>query len=81
MTKKWYIARDLTYGVTYRFKVSARNAFGDSLYSQEIELLCATKPAQPSPPTTTTVNDQVIVSWTAPDNMGTPIFNYKVFIR
>ena len=33
VTNKWYIARDLTYGVIYKFKVSARNAFGDSYYS------------------------------------------------
>jgi hypothetical protein len=65
----------------YKFKVQARNAFGDSLYSESIDLLCATKPAVPLAPTTTTVNDQVVISWAEPDDMGSPITNYKVFIR
>lgn len=57
VTNKYYVAVGLTYGVTYKFKVSARNAFGDSDYSEELVLLCATKPLVPESPTTTTVND------------------------
>lgn len=39
-TTEW-IATNLTPGSTYKFKVRARNAFGYSDYSEEIEILAA----------------------------------------
>ena len=81
VTSKYYIATGLTYGVTYKFKVSARNAFGESELSEEFSLLCATKPLQPAAPTTARVNENLVVQWTEPNTQGTPIIGYKVYIR
>jgi hypothetical protein len=43
-----YIAEDLTFGVTYKFKVESRNSHGYSDYSDEITLLAAFKPEAPA---------------------------------
>lgn len=42
-----YTATGLTPGVTYSFKVQARNTFGLSVESSQIELVCAFIPAIP----------------------------------
>jgi hypothetical protein len=68
ITVKSHTATGLTFGVTYKFRVSARNAFGDSNWSTEFIILCATKPLKPLGPTTTAVNANVLVSWVAPDD-------------
>lgn len=81
VTNKAMLVSDLTFEVTYKFRVTARNAFGSSEPSQPLELLCATKPLQPEAPTTQVVNADMIVQWVEPSTQGTPIFGYKVFIR
>jgi hypothetical protein len=78
---KTYTATGLTYGLSYRFKVEARNDFGYSELSEEVLILCATHPEKPSTPTTEVVNNFVIFDWEAPIDNGTPITAYKVYIR
>lgn len=71
----------LTFGLTYKYKLQAQNDFDLSVFTQELTLICATVPLAPSAPTTTTVNEVVVVDWTAPSDQGTPITAYKVYIR
>lgn len=75
---KFYKVEDLIPSATYKFKVQSRNSFGLSAYSSELELTIGFKPAQPEPPTTVVVANQVIVSWVAPDNRGSPITSYRI---
>jgi hypothetical protein len=42
-----YTALSLTGGLTYKFRVEARNSVGFSLYSPEISILCARVPDAP----------------------------------
>lgn len=76
-----YTAISLTAGVTYRFKIQARNEFGLSPYSEAIQLLCAFKPAVALAPVTTVEANNVIVSWQAPDTNGSPILSYRIKIQ
>lgn len=42
-----YTATGLTAGLTYKFKIEARNTYGYSVYSTEVAILCATVPSIP----------------------------------
>jgi hypothetical protein len=81
ITETSYTATQLTQGETYKFKVEARNTFGYSLLSEEVEILCAMAPDSPLTPTTTNALDQVVFDWETPDNNGLPITSYTVMIR
>ena len=75
-----YTATGLTSGTTYEFKVESRNSYGYSDYSEVLTLLAAFKPGQPAAPTTTTINNQVLVEWTEPITNGSPITGYRIYI-
>lgn len=47
-----FTATGLSAGLTYKFKIQARNAYGLSGYSQVVSILCATVPSLPAAPTT-----------------------------
>jgi hypothetical protein len=74
-----------TLGVTYTFRVKSRNAFDFSVgYSNEVSILAARNPWQPSKPTTTFDRDLqvVLVDWNVPAfDGGSPVTAYKVLIR
>lgn len=76
-----YLMTALTTGVTYTFKVTARNSHGLSPYSTEVSVLCATSPSTPLSVQTTLSGANVIVSWTAQPANGTPLTSYKVHFR
>jgi hypothetical protein len=71
----------LDYGTVYSFKIEARNLNGYSLYSETVEILCAAVPAKPDAPTTSIVNDEVILDWDEPADNGMPLTGYFVYIR
>jgi hypothetical protein len=71
----------LTSGVTYEFKVEARNEYGYSVYSETISLLCAFVPEIPTNVATTIDGSYIKVEWTLPSDNGSPITEYKVFIK
>jgi hypothetical protein len=71
----------LTTGTTYKFKVEARNEYGYSDYSDTITILVAAEPSQISTPTTTTLDSNVVVSWTAPSANGSPITSFTILIQ
>jgi hypothetical protein len=81
LTQLSYTATSLSQGRTYQFKVRARNVYGFSVFSSTISVLTAQPPAQPISPTTVWSPDNVIISWTSPDNGGSPITGYTVTIR
>ena len=76
-----YMATGLTAGLTYSFKVEARNTYGYSSYSDVAVILCATSPARPAAPTTEIQDDNVILTWAKPSENGTPITHYTVLIE
>jgi hypothetical protein len=47
-----YIAKPLTVGVTYTFKVQSRNIFGYSAFSNGVSILAAQIPDKPATPIT-----------------------------
>jgi hypothetical protein len=78
---KSYTTTGLTAGLTYKFKVEARNSFDYSAYSQEISIICATIPSIPATPTTSNINANILVDWVAPSNNGLVINSYSVLIQ
>lgn len=68
----------LTPGNTYRFKVTAVNAFGEGPLSTEILVVTALKPSQPDAPTVSTSGSNVVITWTVPNSNGSPILGYNI---
>ena len=54
--------------------------YGFSVYSNTVSILAAQEPAQPVAPVTTWTPDDVVITWTAPDNGGSPLTGYIVTI-
>lgn len=46
-----------------------------------ITVLCATIPSVPAPPTTTNLNNLIVVSWNAPSGNGLVITSYTILIQ
>lgn len=70
----------LTAGITYEFKVQARNQFDLSDDSDTLSLLCAIKPEVPTNILTEIDGTTMKVSWSLPTDNGSPITIYKVYI-
>lgn len=81
ITETIFLIDTLTPGVVYGFKLQARNDFGLSDDSEEFLILCATVPNAPLAPVTTGYLSDVIVSWQAPFNNGSPITSYRIFLQ
>jgi hypothetical protein len=73
-------ATGLTGGVTYLYKVRAKNQHGAGLFSSEVTALAAQVPDAPAAPTTTQIATGVQVSWTAPADQHQSITAYTVVI-
>ena len=50
-------------------------------YSDQVEILAAQIPDQPTGLTTTIDNDNVLISWSIPDDRGSPLLGYTIYIR
>ena len=61
---------EATEGVTYQFKLHARNIVGDSADSSTVTILAASVPATPVAPVTTLSGSDIVVTWTKPAIMG-----------
>jgi hypothetical protein len=81
ITDTFVTLNDFQLGVTYTFKVKARNAFGFSAFSAPVAILAAATPDQPTAPTTTVSGSDILVSWTEPNDNGSPILGYKLFFK
>jgi hypothetical protein len=73
----------LTAGITYGFKIEARNVVGYSAHSSELRLVAAQQPVTPSTPSTTIdeVANTITIIWVAPGDNGSVITGYRVVIR
>jgi hypothetical protein len=81
-TLKTHTVTGLTMGQAYRFRVKSRNSYGYSVYSNEVSFTSGMIPNQPQAPSTTVSNENVVVSWIAPADNGSPITGYKLlFIK
>jgi hypothetical protein len=67
-------------GVTYSFRVRARNALGFGLFSNEVDITAAKVPEKPAAPSTSTNNVSVRISWVDPDSNSSPITGYEVMV-
>lgn len=65
----------------YRFRVQSRNKVGFSAYSSEVVVKAARLPETPTNVVTSIGSKTVIITWTAPNNGGSPITQYYVAIR
>ena len=81
LTELNYIVTGLVQGATHQFKIEARNAYGFSAFSDTVTILAAQVPGKPNAPTTVWSPDDVVVSWTKPDNGGSPVTGYRVLMR
>jgi hypothetical protein len=68
-------------GIVYKFKVQARNQVGYSDYSSFVSILAAQRPDTPAAPTTVIDNLNVIIDWVAPNEQGSQILGYMIYIR
>jgi hypothetical protein len=75
-----YTASNLQSGVTYKFKIQARNDFGYSVLSAEVIILAAQTPLKPDLPTTTFNRDTVLIQWVEPTTGGSAIIGYRIYI-
>jgi hypothetical protein len=80
LTTKSYVATGLTPGVTYTFKIQARNAYGYSDYSSPLVILSAFVPEKPVAPTSAISTNTAVLSWVAPFDNGSQITKYTVSI-
>ena len=73
-------------GNSYRFRVKARNAVGQSSYSPIFMIVAATVPSKPNAPTTTLSgywpSELIVIDWTLPSDLGgLAILSYKIEVR
>ena len=70
----------LTGGTTYKFKVKARNIYGDGQFSSELSVLASDKPDKVDIPTVSigATDTSVTVSWNLPDAHSTAITAYQI---
>lgn len=71
----------MTSGVTYEFKIEARNQYDYSDFSDSITLLAAYIPEIPITVTTKIILDTVKVAWVLPSDNGSPITEFKIFVQ
>ncbi|MCL2143112.1 MAG: fibronectin type III domain-containing protein, partial [Methanomassiliicoccaceae archaeon] len=73
-----YTVTGLTNGVEYTFEVRAVNAAGEALTSGTETATPMTVPAAPGSFAAAADNAQVVLTWTTPDDGGSPITGYKI---
>jgi len=61
--------------------VRARNSNGFSDYSQEVEIIAASKPEAPSVVSSANVNSDILITWSDPDNNGLAITSYTIVLQ
>jgi parallel beta-helix repeat protein len=76
----YYNDTDVTNGITYYYKISAKNSLGESLMSSEVNGLPVVVPGEPTGLTTISGNGYVELTWDAPVSEGSsPITNYIIY--
>jgi len=67
-------------GSEYKFKYRAVNLFGEGAFSAESTVTAATNPDQIEPVTTSIVGSNVRISWEIPNQRGSTITSYTIYI-
>jgi len=67
-------------GTTYNFWVIAHNYIGSGTASQKLSVTASQIPDTPAAPTATASFNSIQVNWVAPNNQGSPITYYTVFL-
>jgi large repetitive protein len=81
ITSTSYTVGGLTSSLQYSFKISSRNEYGQSVYTEPITILSANVPYQPTAPTTSFVGSNLVISWIPPVSGGSPVLGYKVMVK
>jgi len=77
-----YSDNTVSSGVKYNYVVSSSNSIGDSPYSDSIEIIAMSVPAQPAAPTLLSKDRfSIRIGWTAPAANGGTIQGYNVYMR
>jgi hypothetical protein len=71
----------ITGGLTYRFRVRARNKYGYGSFSDVLTVVTALAPTAPSTVTTAQEVSNVKISWAAPTANGVSVSEYQILIR
>jgi titin len=78
-TKVTYVAKYLTNGTSYRFRVAAKNALGQGAWSIVMSTTPRKPPGTPRLLTAVRGNQQVTLSWKAPlSSGGAPVTDYRI---
>ena len=72
---------ELTNGTSYQLRVRAKNSNGKGAWSSVVSAIPSTLPAKPAVPTITSENQQLVVSWSAPNDGGSAITGYNLRYR
>jgi hypothetical protein len=80
-TRLYTIGAGLSAGTVYSFKVQAINAVGLSAYSNTAVVVAGLLPSKVSPAPTkySATTTEIEIRWTAPNNGGSSITDYKVY--
>jgi hypothetical protein len=72
---------DFMAGLWYTFKVTAINSIGEGPATESIAILAAQPPSAPALPTLLLQTPtQITIRWVAPDNRGSPIRDFHVYM-
>lgn len=86
VTQKEYQVENLIQGVTYKFRVLARNEVGYSSASEELEVLTAIVPEAPIDVVTSVVANDIVIDWNHPSadfnaDYGASLIRYSIVIQ
>jgi hypothetical protein len=70
----------VTAGASYTFTIKAKNSLGSSAATAFEAVTVAGVPASPLAPTASSSGTSISVSWTAPNDNGSAITSYKVYL-
>lgn len=74
-----YTKTGLTTNTVYKFRYRVRNIYGWGPYSNTVDIRTAALPAQIGIPIATLKDESIVkITWSEPDNGGSPITSYKI---
>ena len=74
------VADSVTAGVTYNFWVTATNYIGVGTASNKLQVTASQVPDAPDIPVATATYNSIQITWQAPNNQGSPVTYYTVFL-
>ena len=81
VTGNSFIAENLATGVTYSFKIQARNLQGFSDFTVPVTTITAQVPTKPEAPIAYFEPDQIVIQWEAPEDNGDVIISFAILIQ